>query len=186
MSNKVKFGLKNVHYATITVNEGVTTYGTPKAIPGAVSMTMDPKGEKTEFYADDVAYFLAESNQGYEGTLEIALITDDFKKDILQYINDSATTGGLYEDATKLPKPFALMFEFAGDALSTRHIFYNVNVSRPAVSSRTRGESIEVQTETMEMVASPGPNNIVKGSVKVGDTSYATFLDAVVSYTPPA
>ena len=60
MANKVKFGLKNVHYAVVTetVTDGVISisYGTPKRIPGAVNLTLDAAGEPVEFYADDIVY----------------------------------------------------------------------------------------------------------------------------------
>mgnify|MGYP003295252270 CR=1 FL=1 len=54
--NKVKFGLSNVHIAKITETAGVITYGTPFAMPGAVSLTADPEGETTPFYADNIKY----------------------------------------------------------------------------------------------------------------------------------
>lgn len=55
--NKVKFNICNVHYAKITVTEeGEVTFATPVAMPGAVSISMDPTGEPESFYADDIEY----------------------------------------------------------------------------------------------------------------------------------
>ena len=57
-SNKVKFGLKNCHYAKATFDEdGSVTYAKPVRIPGAVSLSMDANGEIEPFYADNIAYF---------------------------------------------------------------------------------------------------------------------------------
>ena len=49
-SNKVKFGLKNCHYAKATFDEdGNVTYEKPIRMPGAVSLSMDPEGENENF-----------------------------------------------------------------------------------------------------------------------------------------
>lgn len=54
--NKVRFGLKNCYYAKATFDEdGNVTYDTPKRLPGAVSIGLDPEGESENFYADDIS-----------------------------------------------------------------------------------------------------------------------------------
>ena len=39
-ANKVKFGLKNVHYAVLDETDGAASYGTPVAVPGAVNLNL--------------------------------------------------------------------------------------------------------------------------------------------------
>ena len=183
MGNKVKYGLKNVHYAVITVNSetGAVSYGVPKRIPGAVTLSAPPKGEKTEFFADDSAYFVATANQGYEGTLEVALVPDSFKKDVLGYREDA--NGVLFEAAEAVAKDIALLFEFNGDQNGTRHIFYNVAVGRPGMESSTKGQSIEVKTETMNITASPAlDTGYVKAKADAGTSAYDNWFNAVYVY----
>ena len=82
--NKVKFGLKNVHYALLQEGEeGAITYGTPVPMPGAVSMSLAPQGDTNTFYADNIAYYVSTANNGYQGDLEIAVIPDSFRTDVL-------------------------------------------------------------------------------------------------------
>ena len=65
-SNKVKFGLKNCHYAKATFDEdGSVTYAKPVLIPGAVSLSMDANGEIEPFYADNIASVSYTQLQGY-------------------------------------------------------------------------------------------------------------------------
>lgn len=85
MGNKVKYNLKNVHAAKLTRTEdGGYSYETPRAIPGAVSISLDAEGDTSPFYADGIVYFRSVSNNGYSGDLEIALIPEWFRTDILK------------------------------------------------------------------------------------------------------
>lgn len=153
MPNKIKYGIKNVYYAKATIAaDNTAIYDTPVPMPGAVSLAMEPQGETTPFYADDIVYWTGYSNSGYEGDLELAIIPDSFKKDILGYIEDEDKT--LIEVVDAEAVHFALLFEFAGDKKSTRHVLYNCTANRPSVSSTTKTETIEPQTESMTITAS--------------------------------
>lgn len=185
-NNKVKYGLKNCHYAKLTEAGGVITYGTPVAIKGAVNLSLDATGDETNFFADDTKYYNVTANTGYSGSLELALIPDQFKIDILGY--DADTNGVLFEDAEAEPARFALLFEFAGDANHTRHVVYDVTCSRPSLASNTETETKEPVTETLNITASPLPLDsngmrIVKAKVNEGETEYNNFFTAVYQYT---
>ena len=120
-SNKVKFGLKNCHYAKATFDEdGSVTYAKPVRIPGAVSLSMDANGEIEPFYADNIAYYVVNNNSGYEGDLEIALIPESFLTDIMHEELDG--NGVLAENANVELEHFAFLFEFDGDQRHIRHV----------------------------------------------------------------
>ena len=83
--NKVKYNLKNVHYALLNIDEtGKVAYGQPVPIPGAVSISLDANGEPSNFYADGYAYYTISNNMGYEGDLEIAMVPESFRVDVLK------------------------------------------------------------------------------------------------------
>lgn len=176
--NKVKYGLRNVHYSVVTESGTTIAYGTPKAVPGAVNLVLSASGDPVAFYADDMAYYEENSNNGYEGTLEMALIPDDFRVDVLG--DEIDTNGALIENADARAKKFALMFEFDGDSKKTRHVAYYVTASRPNVEGSTRTATKEPKTETMNISARPAPDTRnVKAKVKQGQTGYDTFYSAV-------
>lgn len=150
--NKVKFGLSNVHIAKITEEDGVITYGTPFAMPGAVSLTADPEGETTPFYADNIKYYIATSNQGYTGDLEIAMTPKQFLKDILGQTED--VNGAIFEGADDINARFALMGEIDGDAKKRRFVYFDCTATRPSNEANTTEESKEPQTDTISITMS--------------------------------
>ncbi|MED3036072.1 phage tail protein [Bacillus thuringiensis] len=152
--NKVSYGLKNVHYVPYNVTDGVVTFKTPIPMPGAVELTNEPRGDLIEFYADDMLYYSADNNQGYEGTLNIATIPEQFAIDALGEQLDE-TDGVLNELADAKGQSFALLFEFDGDVKATRHVMYNCSASRPNISSKSKTNSAEPNTNELKFVASP-------------------------------
>lgn len=187
MANKIKYGLQNVYYAKITaVTTGGYSYGTPSAWPGAVNLSMAQQSGESNFYADNVIYWKTEANNGYNGTLETALIPDDFRKDIL---GETLDAKGFYvEKANATQSEFALMFQFEGDENATRHIFYRCIASRPDVAGATKEETIEPQTETVNLSAMPRvTDQVVKARAPytaATTSSYQTWFTAVQEPTP--
>ena len=190
--NKVKFNISNAHYALLTQDDtGAVSFGTPVALPGAVSISLDPTGEPESFYADGVEYFVINNNQGYDGDLELAMIPESFRTDVLMETTDSNNV--LVENSNSQTGHFALLFEFDGDVKKIRHVMYNCSASRPGISSSTNTESKEVKTETLKVKARPLANGLVKA--KTGDSTKAAAYnnwykkvyepDATVGYEEP-
>lgn len=160
-ANKVKFGLCNVHYALVTetVTSGVTTttYGTVKALPGAVNLSLSSSASKSVFRADNEDYYVSYGAGGFEGDLEVARVNEDFFKDVLGAREDD--DGILVEDSDSFKQTtyFALMFEFDGDKKATKHCLYKCSASRPSIASATTGEggSTDPQTESITITAGP-------------------------------
>lgn len=181
MANKVKFGLQNVYFAKLTESGGTITYATPVAMPGAVNLSLSIAGDSNDFYADDIVYFSASANQGYEGDLEIALMPDAFRTTILGETVD--TNGAWLEDASVIPERFALGGEITGDDASRRFWFYNCSVSRPNVEASTKEASITPQTDTLSIKAMPRSTDsavkIVMEESSTNTTAYNGFFSAV-------
>ena len=190
MANKIKYGIKNVYYAVATLAaNNSATYGSPVALPGAVSLTLDPEGENNIFYADNIAYYTTYANNGYSGSLELALIPDAFRKDVLGEIEDNKDV--LVEEQGAPSVHFALMFQFEGDEKATRHVMYNCVASRPSTNGNTKEASVEPQTETINLTATSIYNasldkDIVKArtSGTTDNTTYSGWFTSV--YMPTA
>ena len=167
--NKVQFNLKNVHYAMFATEGDTPSWGTPVAVPGAVSLSLEQQGELTKFYADGIVYWQSSSNNGYEGDLEMARFPDKMRQDVWGE-ELVATDNVLIENANVQPKSFALLFQIDGDQTNNLYCLYNCNATRPSVAGSTTNETKEPQTETCTISAVP----LVNGNVKASTTATTT------------
>ena len=173
MANKVKFNICNVHYALFDKTEdGTIKYKAPVPMPGAVSISLEPNGEPESFYADGIEYYTISNNMGYDGDLEIALIPESFRTDVLMEKSDGNNV--LIESSNSETANFALLFEFDGDQKKIRHVMYNCSAARPTLEGETNEESREVQPETLTIQARPLPNGNVKART-ADDTKKETY-----------
>lgn len=184
--NKVKYGVKNVHFAVLTDTNGVITYGTPIAFPGAVTLTIEPVGETTPFRADNMNYYVSVSNNGYSGTYEVAEIPVEFRTQVLGDVLDA--NGILTESNKSKPKRFAMMYEFDGDIKATRHVLYDCTASRPTDSSNTTTETIEPVTSELTFTASPLEDGTVKRktTAETPEPIYDGWYENVYVPAPPS
>ena len=180
-NNKVKFGLSNVHIAKITETDGAITYGTPFAMPGAKSLTADPEGETTKFYADNIVYYIANSNQGYTGDLEIAMLIKQFFTEILGQQED--TNGALFESADDVTARFALMGEIEGDVKKRRFVYFDCTATRPSAEMNTIEKSKEPQTDKVSITMAPrSTDKAIKAVIEPSEENqevYDTFFTKV-------
>lgn len=184
--NKIKYGIKNAHFALLTIDaNGAPHYGAPQRLDGAVSLSLSPKGESSTFYADDMAYYVTNNNQGYEGDFELALIPENFRTQVLRDTVDS--NGVIVENSDATSVQFALMFEFNGDQKKIRHVLYNCTAARPGLESQTREDSIEVKTEKLSLVCASldfdgKPYVKAATGANTDSSTYNSWFSAV--YTP--
>ena len=155
--NKVTFGLQDVHWAEVTSegSDGMLTYGNVERLRGAAELTLEPTGDKGSYKADNINFYTTESNDGYEGTLKVALLTQEFLTRVLGEQLD-ATTNTISEIANSEKKNFALMFRFEGDKKETLHVLYYCYASRPTVGSKTKSGS-DINEVELTFTASPRP-----------------------------
>ncbi len=183
--NKVKYNLKNAHYAVLTESEdGKFSYGTPVKIPGSVSLSLAAKGSIKKFYADGIVYYQTAYNNGYEGDFEMALVPESFRTEVLGETLD--TNKVLLESTDAKTKAFALLFEFEGDTKGIRHVMYNCTATRPSIESKTKEEEMDPVTEKLTISAAPRSDGKIKAKTgdEVVEATYNNWYQAV--YEVPA
>lgn len=189
MANKVRFGLKNTKYALYDSTNG--TYGQLKDFPGAVSLSLSREGgDSSDFYADDGIYHtFAGTNGGYSMDLEMARFLDQVRVDLLGEVVDDST-GVQYEVTSVNPPEFALITEMQGNENPIGFVFYSCKASRPEFNANTKGESPDVDTDTInirvgaqDFTIDGVKQSVVQGHIeKTADNAaqYAAFFESVV------
>lgn len=155
--NKVTFGLQDVHWAEVTKEaaDGALTYGKIERLRGAAELTLEPTGESGSYKADNINFYTTESNDGYQGTLKIALLSQEFLTRVLGESVDT-TSKVMTESASSEKKNFALMFRFEGDKKETLHVLYYCFASRPKFGSKTKNGA-DINEVELNFSASPRP-----------------------------
>lgn len=183
--SKVKFGVSNLHYAVITETtttggEIVETYGTPVAIAGAVSLSLDAQAQDNIFYADNEEYFAQIMKNGYEGSIEVAKLPDAFLTECLGMKVD--TNGLLVESKTDETKYFALLWQFEEDGGEGRRgVCYKCRATAsPQISGATTTDSKEPQTDTLNIKAVPNLKGHIKSKCEsTSTTAYGSWFTSV-------
>lgn len=158
--NKVQFNLKNVHYAIMTATGDTPAWSAPVAVPGAVSLSMDPQGEVSPFYADGIVYYQSAGNNGYSGDLTMARFPDQMMQDVWKF-ELNATDKVLIENVNVEQASFALLFQIDGDADNQYYCLYNCTGTRPPIASQTNEDTKEPQTQASTISAAPLENGNV-------------------------
>lgn len=177
--NKVKYGLKNLHYAIETETD---VYGEVKPWPGAVNMSRELQGDTNAFYADNMVYYQSYANQGYTFELESALVPEDVEKDVFGDEVDPET-GIMTESRDSKTKKIALGYQIDGDQQNRMFWDYGISLSRPSTEASTTSETIEPQTDTIEGSCTGLTNSPilrVKTSASTEKTITEKWFDQVV------
>lgn len=180
MSNKITFGLRNVHYALATFAEDTWTFDTPKDLIGAQEFSSELVGGTTQVYADDKIFHTLVSNSGATITLKLTELSDEFKKDIFGYALDS--NNNLVEVVNADVKTFALGYEIQGDSKARRVWYFLCTATPVGQATKSKADSIEANSVSLTITARPievNDKEVLRVIASKGDSNYESFFDKV-------
>jgi phi13 family phage major tail protein len=138
-------------------------------------MSLESQMNVTNVAADDIKDYASETvNNGYEGTIEVALLPEQFETDIL------GDVGGVENSETRAAE-FAVLVEFTGDQKKGRYCFWRCQLTkRPTISQRTKDENFTIDTDTLNIKAMPRLDDYnIKGRCYEDWDVYENFYSAV-------
>lgn len=176
MANKVLFGFSNLYVGTYTVSEsGTVTLGTPYHQKGAVGFSPEENSDKSDFYADNVAYYTTYAGGTHEGDITVAMFDDAFKTQFLGYVQ--LDDGGIARVKNPITPNVYIAFEVDGDAEKRRVIMYNGTFGSIVREYATTEETKEPQTESLSATfVGDNATGISMVTYRPQDAAYATLF----------
>ena len=180
-SNKVLMGFSDLYIGTYTVaDDGTVTMGSPYHQKGAVGFSPEENSDKSDFYADNIAYYTSYSSGKYEGDLTVAKFDDAFKKNFLGYVE--LDDGGLAQLKTAVKPNVYVAFEVQGDKQARRVIFYNGSLGAITREFATIEDTKEPTTESIATTfVGDNATGITMVTYNKGDSGYESLFT-----NPPA
>ena len=180
MENKYRYGVSRLAIAPVTITDGVYSYGALVNWPGAVALTLSPKGNVEPFEADNTDYAMIDKSEGYDGEVETAYIPALIAAAILAIQEDAKKVAAEYSG--QVYKQFALLAQFQGDAHNRRIALYDcVVTARPEIAAKT-GKTKTPDTIKVKFAARPRASDDLVQMYTKSDTDatvYAKWFTAV-------
>jgi len=166
--------------AAVTITDGVYSYGTPVAVPGAKNFKASPRGEVTPYEADNTDYLLIDGNDGYDIEFEVVYLPEDVKTVIFSMTKDANNVATEYSGVAY--PLFALLGQFEGDAHARRFAYLDCYVSnRPEIEAKT-SKAKEPDTTKIKVVSKPRSSDDLVMLYTTEDTdatAYGNWFTAV-------
>ena len=165
MSEMVNFGLSNVHFSSLEFASGAYTFQTPEAHPGSINLKLDANFETTK------------NNKGYDCTLEVVMLKEDFEKKYLGF--KTTADGEIVETSDGKFKDFALLFQVETDEQPNKYILYRNSITKkPSYEFKTLEDKTEIATVTIEFKSLPlmDGSKAIKAKCPPTAKNYATYF----------
>jgi len=145
----VTVGLRNLHYAILTEDsDNETTYGTMARISGMIQADIDVEAADNTLYADNAAYEAAVTTGKASVSLNIAELP---LEQLASLLGHTATNGEMLSKSTDEAPYVGLAFEYTKNNGKKRFVkLFKGKFKEPKESTKTKGESVEFQTPTIE------------------------------------
>ena len=148
--------------------------GTLKPLPGAVSLSLDPKitaafDNRIRGGGKRIKYIL----EGDDGSIELAAVPFDFYRDILGVERDEDGTFTEMYMAVNQTAEFSLIYTAKGQ----RDILWSCTAGHPVIKRKTDGKGKEIQTVSVPIYARRDGNKRIRSfNADTSSTAYTTLF----------